>query len=468
MSKSIKVIVKDKSTIVLCEDALKGDYIDLREINELDTSWIEQLIETGRDQIYNKKFAEYQAQFKKEKESARELAEANCQAEFTKQIADMKLQYNQKVVDLEKQLQEFENKSTMDKDMVIKEEEKKYNELHEEYIRLQAEFHAKVIQKEQEAKQQVQEELMTLKNKLDNVEKQYTLKVESEVQKVKNEKLEEIAKLREKHHQEILEKNDIINSLKNQKASLNVKRIGEDLESWCNNEVSEQMQNGFFNCTWKKDNVIMKDDEGKNGTKADYIFQVFATEEHNENELLTSICLDMKDENPDSINKQSNEHYYKTLDKNRNKKNCKYAVLVSNLESDKPNALPIFKVREYPDMYVVRPGYLMTFLHMITSLSVRFKELILKKEAEKLELKSRNEFIMEFEKIKATYLDKPLESLVSQIEKIQKNNEAITKASEAIQNTCGDIITKYINGIKDKIDRFDAKLGQNLKKFDIE
>lgn len=75
---------------------------------------------------------------------------------------------------------------------------------------------------------------------------------------------------------------------------------------------------------------------------------------------------------------------------------------------------------------------------------------------------------MEFEKIKATYLDKPLESLVSQIEKIQKNNEAITKASEAIQNTCGDIITKYINGIKDKIDRFDAKLGQNLKKFDIE
>lgn len=468
MSKSIKVIVKDKSTIVLCEDALKGDYIDLREINELDTSWIEQLIETGRDQIYNKKFAEYQAQFKKEKESARELAEANCQAEFTKQIADMKLQYNQKVVDLEKQLQEFENKSTMDKDMAIKEEEKKYNELHEEYIRLQAEFHAKVIQKEQEAKQQVQEELMTLKNKLDNVEKEYTLKVENEVQKVKNEKQEELTKINEKHYQEILEKNDIIHSLKNQKASLNVKRIGEDLESWCNNEVSEQMQNGFFNCTWKKDNVIMKDDEGKNGTKADYIFQVFATEEHNENELLTSICLDMKDENPDSINKQSNEHYYKTLDKNRNKKNCKYAVLVSNLESDKPNALPIFKVREYPDMYVVRPGYLMTFLHMITSLSVRFKELILKKEAEKLELKSRNEFIMEFEKIKATYLDKPLESLVSQIEKIQKNNEAITKASEAIQNTCGDIITKYINGIKDKIDRFDAKLGQNLKKFDIE
>lgn len=468
MSKSIKVIVKDKSTIVLCEDALKGDYIDLREINELDTSAIEQLIETGRDQIYNKKFAEYQAQFKKEKESARELAEANCQAEFTKQIADMKLQYNQKVVDLEKQLQEFENKSTMDKDMAIKEEEKKYNELYEEYIRLQAEFNAKVIQKEQEAKQQVQEELMTLKNKLDNVEKEYTLKVESEVQKVKNEKLEELTKINEKYHQEILEKNDIINSLKNQKASLNVKRIGEDFESWCNNEVSEQMQNGFFNCTWKKDNVIMKDDEGKNGTKADYIFQVFATEEHNENELLTSICLDMKDENPDSINKQSNEHYYKTLDKNRNKKNCKYAVLVSNLESDKPNALPIFKVREYPDMYVVRPGYLMTFLHMITSLSVRFKELILKKEAEKLELKSRNEFIMEFEKIKATYLDKPLESLVSQIEKIQKNNEAITKASEAIQNTCGDIITKYINGIKDKIDRFDARLGQNLKKFDIE
>ena len=56
---------------------------------------------------------------------------------------------------------------------------------------------------------------------------------------------------------------------------------------------------------------------------------------------------------------------------------------------DKPNALPIFKVREYENMYVVRPGYLMTFLNMITSITTRFSELILSKEEEKVSIKDK-------------------------------------------------------------------------------
>ena len=52
---------------------------------------------------------------------------------------------------------------------------------------------------------------------------------------------------------------------------------------------------------------------------------------YNENELLASVCLDMKDENPDSKNKLKNSDHYSALDKNRNKKGCKYAVLVSTL-----------------------------------------------------------------------------------------------------------------------------------------
>ena len=50
------------------------------------------------------------------------------------------------------------------------------------------------------------------------------------------------------------------------------------------------------------------------------------------------------------------DFFYKKLDENRNKKNCKYAVLVSNLEMDKPNSLPIFKVREYEKDIVMYDG----------------------------------------------------------------------------------------------------------------
>lgn len=479
MSKKISVMIKDKYTIILGEDASKGDYIDLREISSLDTSYLEQLIEIGQDQIYNKKLAEMRTIFETEKKNAVAIVEANCRAEFTAEIAKMKMDHQQSTSQYKNQIQELEDSKKYElqqfqidfmreKNEALQEKENQYLELQNQYRQLQTEFDVKLKQKELEIKEKTDEEKMTLKSQLMNLEKEYATKLEKEILKVKEEKQTEINDINSKHHQEILEKTELIYQLKNQKAALNIKQIGEDLESWCNNEVKEQMQNGFFNCTWKKDTMLVKEDGEKHGTKADYIFEIFATEEHKEDELLASICLDMKDENPDSINKQSNDHYYKTLDKNRIKKNCKYAVLVSNLESDRPNALPIFKVREYVDMYVVRPGYLMTFLHMITSLCVRFKELILKKEAEELELKNRRQFIGEFEKIKNTYLDKPLESLASQIEKIQKNNETITKASEAIQSTCEDIVVKYIHGIQDKIEKFEAKLNQQMKKFDIE
>ena len=65
-------------------------------------------------------------------------------------------------------------------------------------------------------------------------------------------------------------------------------------------------------------------------------------------------------------------------------------------------------------------------------------------------------------------MDKPLDVLEAQIEKITKSSEAITKANEAIKATCDDMISKYINSIQEKLAKFDAKLNQNFKKYSIE
>ena len=248
------------------------------------------------------------------------------------------------------------------------------------------------------------------------------------------------------------------------KASLNVKQTGEDLEAWCDNEVTSYMQNGLFNCTWTKDNKVIKEEDEIRGSKADYIFKVFANNEHNENELLATICMDMKDENPDSINKKSNADYYKQLDKNRIKKDCKYALLVSNLEMDKPNVLPIFKVREYEDMYVVRPAYLMTFLNMITSLTTRFASLINSKDKEALELQNKVNLVEEFDNIKNTYLDKPLESLEKNVEAISKDSETIKKVCRDIDEQCDKINRNYISQIQEKLNKFSLKLDRSIVK----
>ena len=245
---------------------------------------------------------------------------------------------------------------------------------------------------------------------------------------------------------------------------MNVKQTGEDLEAWCDNEVISYMQNGLFNCTWTKDNKVVKNEGEDKGSKADYIFKVYASESHNENELLTSVCLDMKDENPESKTKQTNDHYYKKLDENRIKKGCKYAVLVSNLELDKPNILPIFKVRGYENMYVVRPGYLMVFLNMIASLTTRFSDLVLSKEQEMLELKGKLDLIEEFEKIKKTYLDSPLKALENHIKSITNASKKITDAAKEIDEECEKINKNYIKMINNKIDTFELKLSKNILK----
>ena len=124
---------------------------------------------------------------------------------------------------------------------------------------------------------------------------------------------------------------------------------------------------------------------------------------------------------------------------------------------DKPNVLPIFKVLEYENMYVVRPAYLTVCLNMIASLTTRFADLLLSKEAEAIALKGKRELIEEFETIKDTYLDKPLVSLEKSIEAIALNSESIKKACKNIDEQCDKVNRSYINQIVEKINKFELK-----------
>ena len=226
------------------------------------------------------------------------------------------------------------------------------------------------------------------------------------------------------------------------------------------------MQNGFTNCRWNKDNEVVKNEDEFKGSKADFIFKIYASDQCLDEELLTSVCLDMKDEDPNSKNKKKNSDYYKDLDKNRTKKNCKYAVLVSNLELDKPNDLPIMKVREYEDMYVVRPSYMVTFLNMVVSLTNKFKNLLLSDIKAREELKSQEELMEEFARLKETYLDKPLESLRKNIDELSSSNESIIKSARKIEDIIEKIKKSYLESIDAKISKFDISINKAYRKAD--
>lgn len=383
--------------------------------------------------------------------------------ELNKTISDLKKEIEVLKGTQKAEIERIKSENETEKTKLQQSESEKLSQLQNKYDVLNSEVESKVTQ----AKNEV---VRDYEHKISEINSQNQLVLAGKDAEIKNlgyefeiKKSKVLRDQKDMYDQTIREKDEMISNLQRAKASMNVKQTGEDLEAWCDNEVTSYMQNGLFNCTWEKDNKVIKEEGESKGSKADYIFRIYASELHKEDEELASVCMDMKDENPDSVNKKSNTDYYKQLDKNREKKKCKYAVLVSNLEMDKPNVLPIFKVNGYDDMYVVRPAYLMTFLNMIASLTTKFADIIMDQENE-ISLKTKFALMQEFDDIKKTYLDNPLGMLEKAINEITKNSNNIRTAVQNIDSQCDKINESYINQIQAKIGRFELKLNSKITK----
>lgn len=383
--------------------------------------------------------------------------------ELNKTISDLKKEIEVLKGTQKAEIERIKSENETEKTKLQQSESEKLSQLQNKYDVLNSEVESKVTQ----AKNEV---VRDYEHKISEINSQNQLVLAGKDAEIKNlgyefeiKKSKALQDQKDIYDKTIREKDEMISNLQRAKASMNVKQTGEDLEAWCDNEVTSYMQNGLFNCTWEKDNKVIKEEGESKGSKADYIFRIYASELHKEDEELASVCMDMKDENPDSVNKKSNTDYYKQLDKNREKKKCKYAVLVSNLEMDKPNVLPIFKVNGYDDMYVVRPAYLMTFLNMIASLTTKFADIIMDQENE-ISLKTKFALMQEFDDIKKTYLDNPLGMLEKAINEITKNSNNIRTAVQNIDSQCDKINESYINQIQAKIGRFELKFNSKITK----
>ncbi|MBR5419102.1 DUF2130 domain-containing protein [Candidatus Saccharibacteria bacterium] len=152
-------------------------------------------------------------------------------------------------------------------------------------------------------------------------------------------------------------KDDEIQQLKDMKAKLSTKMIGETLEQHCQNSFNQIRMAAFPNAYFEKDN------DARTGSKGDYIFREC---DENGNEIV-SIMFEMKNENETTATKHKNEDFFKELDKDRKEKKCEYAVLVSLLEADSElyNTGIVDVSYKYEKMYVIRPQF---FIPIITLL----------------------------------------------------------------------------------------------------
>lgn len=159
--------------------------------------------------------------------------------------------------------------------------------------------------------------------------------------------------------QTIRDREDEIERLRNQRARLSTKLIGETLEQHCEMEFNRWRSLGFRGAEFHKDNEVV------GGSKGDYVFR----EVDDEGVEVVSIMFEMKNEDDASAatSRHRNSDFFKKLDQDRRNKNCEYAVLVSMLEpeSELYNSGIVDVSYEYEKMYVIRPQF---FIPMITLL----------------------------------------------------------------------------------------------------
>lgn len=214
-------------------------------------------------------------------------------------------------------------------------------------------------------------EIQALKAKLDATQTERQLAVAQAVSDIEKQKealanqLERAAlekelsesALKDKYETQIKDRDDAIERLKDMKARLSTKMLGESLEQHCETEFNKIRATAFPRAYFEKDN------DARSGSKGDFIFKDF----DEQGIEIVSIMFEMKNEADATATKKRNDDFLKELDKDRTEKGCEYAILVSLLEADSDyyNTGIVDVGHRYPKMYVIRPQF---FLSMITLL----------------------------------------------------------------------------------------------------
>ena len=200
---------------------------------------------------------------------------------------------------------------------------------------------------------------------------------------VKNQ-LEEKA-IKEQYALQLRDRDGEIERLRDMKARLSTKMVGETLEQHCEIEFNRIRAAAFQRAHFEKDN------DARNGSKGDYIFR----DSDESGAEIVSIMFEMKNESDETATKKRNEDFLKELDKDRTEKACEYAVLVSLLEpeSELYNSGIVDVSHRYPKMYVVRPQFFVPLITLLRNAALN----AMKYKSELALVRSQNVDITKFE-----------------------------------------------------------------------
>ena len=236
--------------------------------------------------------------------------------------------------------------------------------------------------------------------------------------------------LKDKYETQIKDRDDAIERLRDMKARLSTKMVGETLEQHCETEFNRIRATAFPKAYFEKDN------DARSGSKGDYIFRDLdgaGTE-------IVSIMFEMKNESDRTATKNRNEDFLKELDKDRTEKGCEYAVLVSLLEPDSElyNTGIIDVFHRHPKMYVVRPQFfipIITLLRNAAMNSLQYKSELALVRAQNIDITNFENELDTFKNAFAKNYDLASRRFQTAIEEIDKSIDHLQKTKEALLGT---------------------------------
>jgi hypothetical protein len=287
-------------------------------------------------------------------------------------------------------------------------------------------------------------EIQTLKAKLDSTNLEKSLAITTAVTAIEKERDElksgleragiekQLAEtsLKDKYQTQIKDRNDEIERLRDMKAKLSTKMVGETLEIHCETEFNRIRATAFPRAYFEKDN------DARTGSKGDYIFK----DSDDSGTEIVSIMFEMKNENDTTATKKKNEEFLKELDKDRKEKGCEYAVLVSLLEpeSELYNSGIVDVSHRYEKMYIIRPQFfipIITLLRNAATKSLEYKKELALVREQSVDITNFENNLDTFQTAFARNYDLASRQYQKAIEEIDKSINHLQKTKDALLST---------------------------------
>ncbi len=280
---------------------------------------------------------------------------------------------------------------------------------------LQSKLEASSMQKKiaiNEAVNTIEKERDALRNQLSESELKHQLESKS---------------LKDRYEAQIYDRDEAIVRLRDMKARLSTKMVGETLEQHCETEFNRLRAAAFPRAYFEKDN------DASSGSKGDYIFRDF---DESGNEII-SIMFEMKNETDTTITKKKNEDFFKELNKDRVEKECEYSVLVSLLEpeSELYNSGIVDVSHRFAKSYVIRPQFFIPFITLLRNAalkSIEYKAELALIKAQNIDVTHFEEDLESFKSAFGRNYDLASRRFQTAIDEIDKSIDHLQKTKDAL------------------------------------